>query len=203
MKSIPTHTTLESSSSLQMLDDNNFLSSSIFAVHPPENMTSAQKHVEINLRMLHRATVNQQSAEINQILLNMELLAFSFSWFAKVRFMILMCRRLTMLFSRGIHAMISTAKDGSRCYSSELSISSMCSAFRSCLLNRQALEVNLPLDPGFVATLSDPKIGGLLYDRMRNLYHISITISPIFALTSRKFNNESHARQYLLAVRSR
>jgi hypothetical protein len=62
------------------------LSSSIpiFAVTLPENLTPAQKEVETSLRMLYRATANFESSEINQILLNMELLAYAFTWFGQV-----------------------------------------------------------------------------------------------------------------------
>ena len=89
MKS-PAHPTLESPSSIKMLYDDDFQSLSIFAVNLPENMSSAQKYIKNNLCILHRATINQKSVEINQILLNMELLAFSFSWFAKVCFLFLL-----------------------------------------------------------------------------------------------------------------
>jgi hypothetical protein len=63
-----------------------------------------------------------------------------------------------------------------------------------------ALDARLPLSPQFVTALSEPKVGGVLYDRMRNLFHISLAISPLFALTSRRFNNESHGRHMYLAV---
>jgi hypothetical protein len=67
--------------------------------------------------------------------------------------------------------------------------------------NSKAISVQLPLDPQFVTTLSDPSIGGMLYDRMRNLYHIALTISPLYALMPRRFNREGHSRHVLLAVR--
>jgi hypothetical protein len=56
----------------------------IFAVALPENLTPAQKELEMSLRMLYRASVNIESSEINQILLNMELLAYAFAWFGQV-----------------------------------------------------------------------------------------------------------------------
>src|SRR5208283_335908 len=57
-----------------------------FAVEFPSNMTPAQKDVSSSFQILLRATHHHQSAELNQVLLNMELLAFSFRWFAQVSF---------------------------------------------------------------------------------------------------------------------
>jgi hypothetical protein len=57
-----------------------------FAVDFPTNMTPAQKDVCSSFQILLRATNHHQSSELNQVLLNMELLAFSFGWFAQVCF---------------------------------------------------------------------------------------------------------------------
>jgi hypothetical protein len=51
---------------------------------PSSSMTPTQKEVDSTFKMLYRATNHQQSAEINEVLLNMELLAFGFTWFAQV-----------------------------------------------------------------------------------------------------------------------
>jgi hypothetical protein len=56
----------------------------IFAVDLPANLTPAQKEVEMSIRILYRASVNLESSDVNQILLNLELLAFSFAWFGQV-----------------------------------------------------------------------------------------------------------------------
>jgi hypothetical protein len=66
--------------------------------------------------------------------------------------------------------------------------------------NSKAIDAKLPLHPQFVTTLLDPSIGGTLYERMRNLYHLSLAISPLFALLPRRFHHESHSRHILLAV---
>jgi hypothetical protein len=63
----------------------------IFAVALPQNMTAAQRDVEMNFRILYQASVNLESSDINQLLLNLELLAFGFSWFARVCAVYLTC----------------------------------------------------------------------------------------------------------------
>jgi hypothetical protein len=75
-----------------------------------------------------------------------------------------------------------------------------CAVFNRNSPNSQAIAVQLPLDPQFITTLLDPHVGGTLYERMRNLYHISIAISPLFALQPRRFHHENHGRHLLLAV---
>jgi hypothetical protein len=58
----------------------------IFAMNiPSTEMTPSQKDLTTTFKMLYRATINQQSAEVNEVLLNMELLAFSITWFGQVR----------------------------------------------------------------------------------------------------------------------
>lgn len=47
-------------------------------------MTSAQKEVSSKFNMLHRASAHINSAGLNQLLSNMEILAFGISWFGLV-----------------------------------------------------------------------------------------------------------------------
>jgi hypothetical protein len=60
--------------------------------------------------------------------------------------------------------------------------------------------VDLPLQDWFVTSLKTKTFGGLMYDRMRNLFHLALTLSLIIALLLRRFNHESHSRPSLMAV---
>jgi hypothetical protein len=52
---------------------------------PSTEMTPSQKDLTTTFKMLYHATINQQSAEVNEVPLNMELLAFLITWFGQVR----------------------------------------------------------------------------------------------------------------------
>jgi hypothetical protein len=56
----------------------------IFACELPTEMTPAQREAQATFSMLYRATVNQELSVINQVLLNIELLAFAFIWYSQV-----------------------------------------------------------------------------------------------------------------------
>jgi hypothetical protein len=59
---------------------------------------------------------------------------------------------------------------------------------------------NLPLHPQFLRWLSEKHLGVQIYEHMRNLFHIVLSISPLLVLQPRKFNHETHARHNLIAV---
>jgi hypothetical protein len=61
-------------------------SDAIFARLVLKALTPTQREIASSLHMLHRTTQHQHSAEINQVLLNMELLAFALVWFSQVHF---------------------------------------------------------------------------------------------------------------------
>jgi hypothetical protein len=56
----------------------------IFKNDIPLDLTQAQKEVSSKFNMLHRASTHINSAGLNQLLSNMEILAFRISWFSLV-----------------------------------------------------------------------------------------------------------------------
>jgi hypothetical protein len=89
------------------------------------------------------------------------------------------------------------------CCESAYTVFSSHFALALTFMDRKSKAADLDLHPDFVVTLEDPQVGGVLYERLRNLYHISLTITPLYVLTARQFNNESHGHHHLLAVRLR
>jgi hypothetical protein len=57
----------------------------IFSVDLPAQPSRDQNDVYVKMGMLRRATSHINSATLNQILTNMEILAFGISWFGLVR----------------------------------------------------------------------------------------------------------------------
>jgi hypothetical protein len=56
----------------------------LFAVRLPSHFSPTQQDVHCKIGILHRATMHLNSAEVNHLTTNMELLAFAISWFGMV-----------------------------------------------------------------------------------------------------------------------
>jgi hypothetical protein len=61
----------------------------LFAVNLPKNFSATQQDIHSKIGILHRATLHVNSAEVNHLTTNMELLAFAISWFGMVTIQII------------------------------------------------------------------------------------------------------------------
>jgi hypothetical protein len=63
-----------------------------------------------------------------------------------------------------------------------------------------ASENGIPLEPTFVSELRNESVGGKIYSHMRALFHLAVSISPLYMLFPTQFGSATIGREQMMGV---
>jgi hypothetical protein len=70
----------------------------------------------------------------------------------------------------------------------------------SNFLQSTAESVGIPLEENFINQMHDKNIGGKIYAHMRALFHLSVSISPLYMTFPNSFSNAAIGREQMMSV---
>jgi hypothetical protein len=168
-----------------------------FSIFIPVHLTVKQKHLILALKFLDAGANWMRCIKINSILLNFESMVFAISWFGLVCFCELRRSRVKIKFP----------ESSFRFFWVKLRITQVFRGVRNSFYSLNYLELNngcrqagilgLPISECLVERLSN---NPMLFDHICSLFHFCVSVSPLFALTSRSFEQSTIRRSYLISV---
>jgi len=148
----------------------------------PENAGREVIALRHNIIVLTRALDNHLKANLNRAIANIELLAFSVTWFAQA----------------SVPAAISLL------YELNIGVQDNFDFPRDCVtlgkqLNDRAMKENLTIPPSILEQFGSTE-GDTLFKRMKLCFQAAVTISPLIALIPTQWPKDNIQRQNLLSV---